>query len=247
MSTYAIMVVKNEAGRYLAQSVAWLRQAVDELVVFDDGSIDATVRVARETGALVGVRDFGAPAFLENESKFRQSAWWFLEATLQPTGNDFVVSVDADEFLVDRGDRSPREALEEVIAQAREEGCDSIEIPKAEVFGALDSRPLVRTDGEWGKIREQRIAHWPDSPTFRDQKLAGGSLPKLSGPVLRAGNPTLLHLGYMRPVDRLAKYQRYRALSGHSRKHIESIKERPALEPWANPLPDLITEAIARG
>jgi glycosyltransferase involved in cell wall biosynthesis len=81
----AILIVRNEEAN-LADCLASLRDIVDEIVVLDSGSTDATVAVAVRFGARVATRpfdDFG-----------RQK-----QAALERATGDWILSIDADERL----------------------------------------------------------------------------------------------------------------------------------------------------
>lgn len=246
MRTIALMVTRNEAHRYLQAVLDWTRPIVDEMVVFDDGSTDDTCRIALDAGATVGFRGDDVPRFTENESAFRQAAWSFVGEFLHPTTDDFVVCLDADEFLLTINHVTARAGLEDAIKQAEAESCDVIDVPVAEVFeyDERSARPMVRDDGQWGKIRAARIARWQRRPVFRDAKLAGGSLPQIAGPPLRLGDPVILHAGYRRWSDRLDKHTRYSSVKGHSSRHVDSILQPGIYTPWPHPLPPLIAEAL---
>jgi hypothetical protein len=240
---FALIVTKDEANRYLDAVVRWTHGFVDTVAVFDDRSWDDTREIANKAGALVGMREEGQISFAENESAFRQAAWEFLGNHCQPAQDDWVVCIDADEFLLTITVEDERKALLGAIWAAEEESCSVIDMPVAEVFEMTGRRPLIRTDGQWGQIRAPRIARWQPTPTFRDQKLAGGSLPQIAGPPLRIGDPLLLHAGYRRRADRIEKQNRY-SRKGHGAAHVRSITETGIYTPWSHPLPAVIAEAL---
>lgn len=79
----AILIVHDEEAR-LDACLASIREIVDEIVVLDDGSSDATVSIAMQHGARVAVRpfdDFG-----------RQK-----QAALEMATGTWILSIDADE------------------------------------------------------------------------------------------------------------------------------------------------------
>jgi glycosyltransferase involved in cell wall biosynthesis len=78
-----VLIVHNEEA-HLGACLASIREIADEIVVLDDGSTDATVSIARLTGARVAVRpfdDFG-----------RQK-----QAVLEIATGTWILSLDADE------------------------------------------------------------------------------------------------------------------------------------------------------
>lgn len=244
MNVFGLMVVRNESDRYLAASVAWLRDVVDAVVVFDDQSTDDTADVARSAGAIVKFRPYDCPSFLENESRFRQEAWMALGGVCDSTTDDWVLCVDADEFVISHTGDDARVPVLAAIDYAESEGADCIDLPVAEIFDMLDDRPLVRTDGEWAKIRATRLCRWQNRPVFADVKLAGGSIPQMASPPLRINDPVLLHAGYRRLEDRQAKHRRYTEHLGHGGAHVDSILKPGIYEPWSAPIPKEIAEAL---
>ncbi len=79
----AVILTKNEAA-HIAACVASLRDWVDQVVVWDSGSSDATVELAQTTGALVVQRPF------DNYAAQRQ-------AVLDSINARWILFVDADE------------------------------------------------------------------------------------------------------------------------------------------------------
>jgi hypothetical protein len=89
MSRYRValvMIARNEAPR-IVRALASLRAHVDELVVLDTGSTDATVSLARAAGARVG-----RFTWIDDFSAARNAALALADA-------DWNVVVDADEWL----------------------------------------------------------------------------------------------------------------------------------------------------
>lgn len=243
MNLYGLMITRNESHRYLDAVCRWTTDIVDALVVFDDCSDDDSADIAESVGAIVAVRKPDAPSFADSESSFRQAAWEFLADAVRPSSDDYVLVVDADEFVVTVGYRNTRTALLAAIDQAEQESCAQIDLPVAEVFGMLDTRPLIRNDGQWAKIRAAALGRWQPSLRFKPVPLACGRLPQISGPPLRIGDPMILHCGYLRSEDRVVKRMRY-SRRGHGGAHVRSITERGIYEPYTQPLPELISAAL---
>jgi glycosyltransferase involved in cell wall biosynthesis len=85
-----VMIARNEAARIVA-ALASARNHVDELVVVDTGSADATVTLARAAGARVGRFDW-----CDDFAAARNAALEFADA-------DWNVIVDADEIVGEGG------------------------------------------------------------------------------------------------------------------------------------------------
>ena len=67
----AMMLVKNEADRYLRRVIENTLEFVDEIAVLDDHSTDASVKICEEFAPRVKVRQ--AENTWEDESKLRKS------------------------------------------------------------------------------------------------------------------------------------------------------------------------------
>lgn len=234
MRLLATMVVRNEAGRHLDAVLAWLvRHVTPHVAVYDDGSDDDTVAIARDYGCVVGVRPIEVPAFLENESAVREAGWRHMERTLAPQPGEWVLSIDADEFLVADSATVESDVLGDMIARADAEQADAVTTPRHEVFGFdTDGTPMVRVDGCWGDIVDHRLVRWIPGGAFRCQTLAGGSLPSYVQRSVFDRRAAIVHVGYATEQDRRDKHARYLGREGHGRDHIDSILAPPTLERW---------------
>ncbi len=237
MKIWASMVTRNEAGRYLDSSIRWLSDIVDGIAVLDDGSTDETVKITKSLGARVGRTPKGVPSFLQNESRFRQMALLFLDTVFHPKPEDWILSVDADEFLVAKKGKEA-EVLRHFITCSEEVlHHDGARFRVAEVFDVKDQQPMVRTDGYWGNISAIRLFRWQGVGEFEDRALAGGSCPAYVEKVIDCRDLTLLHFGYATRADRSEKYARYAGREGHGYGHIASILQPPTLAPWKGKVP----------
>lgn len=224
---FGVMVVRNEADRYLREAVASLRQVVDGLLVYDDGSNDRSREIAHAEGALVLRRPTTVPPMAEHEGRCREAAWKLVNS-LGPDLGDWVVSVDADEFLTTAyPDR--RAAMLHAVEQANEEGAFAIGFRVNEVYGWREDRPLVRIDGDWGSAKSIRMMRWGLSTAFQDIKVGSGSVPGKAHRVLlaEAERTSLVHMGYARDKDRAERLAR----------HERNGSQRPKLVEWAGELP----------
>lgn len=227
----AMMVVKNEADRYLSECLRWTKTFVDDIYIYDDQSTDDTIGVATLCGVWNTVRPKGVPSFLEHEGKFRQAAWdWMCEKADIQRG-DWVFALDADEFYVDA--RGERDGLELDIAASTEDDAIHFEIP--EIFAESPDALFQRVDGWWGSIQGTRLVRWNPNERFQERKLGCGSVPRPHRGIMSHGY--ILHFGYLRQKDRLEKHQRYTAHLGHGNDHVKSILYPPTLEVWEGPLP----------
>lgn len=244
------MVTRNERGRWLTSSLPWLAELCHgDVAVYDDQSEDDTLAYVAELGLHGDRRIDGMASFVENEGVFRWAAWQHMEHALSPRDGDWVLAVDADELLLSRDPTADADLVRmgtfDAIGEAVESGQSTITFTVAETF-AFDGAgwPLIRTDRYWGSITAYRLARWQPGGVFDPRKEAGGSLPS-AWPRCAGANERLqlLHLGYARAQDRVAKYTRYRQGRGHNPRHIQSIVETPHLTPWSGMHPPLQHDA----
>lgn len=229
MNIFGYMVVKNELGRYLRESVKYFADAVDGLLIYDDRSDDLTPELIKELvpakNTTFLIRPPGSPSFADSESDFRQEAWDMMVRHLKPRSDDWILTLDADEFLRMRTPDSLRQACR----NATEDNFDGLWMHVHEVWGRDDWRPLVRTDGWWGEISALRLCRYQPKGVFKGQFLGGGSLPDNIHRPGRTQEVEILHFGYMTQEDREAKYRRYLGTPGHNPRHINSILQQPVL------------------
>lgn len=240
MSLIGHMVVRNEMGRYLPETLGWLAELTGgRLLVYDDQSTDDTARfVSSECRLPLVVRSDATPSFAEDESAFREAAWRMLEQAFRPTPDDWVLTLDADEFLVTNQPGGTSADVNEFIEQATE-GTTAVTFTVAEVFGLDDTGwPMLRSDGYWDSIHACRLVKWRPGGTFHPRREGGGSVPSSwPKPNVKNRDLSILHYGYTTPEDRQAKYLRYRYGGGHNRVHIDSIQRTPQLRKWPGMAP----------
>ena len=85
-----VMIARNESAR-IVRALASVASCVDELVVLDTGSTDATVSLARSAGARVGHFDW-----CDDFAAARNAALKLADA-------DWNIVVDADEWIAEAG------------------------------------------------------------------------------------------------------------------------------------------------
>lgn len=230
------MVVRNELHRHLRGTVYQLLRQVNQLAVYDDRSDDGTYEclsrlglLKRDDRLLLGRRPEHEPSFLDDESVFRQAAWEFMEAAAEPTADDWILCLDADEFLVS----NHRFMRCETIGSLTNESAgprSAFTFHVAEVFDILKDCVDVRVDGFWGQIEACRFVRWQPHGRFAPRRQGGGSVPAgWADDATILTDPFIAHYGYCTEEDRRTKYERYRRTAGHNPVHIESILTSPVL------------------
>jgi glycosyltransferase involved in cell wall biosynthesis len=206
------MVVKNEAGRFLGQVLAHAAQYVDEAIIIDDASTDNTVEVCREV--LQGVPltlKVNQESLFSQEYKLRKQLW---ELTLT-TNPQWILVLDGDEIFEEKAVWEIRKLLH----------TSNKYYYAFRLYDFWDERHY-REDRFWCAhyiYRPFMVRYVPDfNYRWQETPQHCGRLPinitDLPGEnsVLR-----LKHLGWMRPTDRIAKYERYRQLDPEAKYGIK--------------------------
>lgn len=174
----AVLIVRDEA-RFLGGCLESLHGVVDEVVVVDTGSVDATVEIARRHGAKV-VHHPWRDDFAEARN-----------VSLDAASGAWILYIDADERLVE-GDRR---YVEELLTDAEEVAFRILLRPKVGTTPYREYR-LWRNDP---RIRFVGVIHEKVVPAITAVAAEDGRAIGLAGLVLQ-------HLGY--EGDQSAKHAR---------------------------------------
>lgn len=219
MRLVASMIVKNELDRYLPLAVGHLLDFVDEIRVLDDGSNDGTYEwlTERESSGIKVLRNPG-PSFFEHEGRARQN---LLEWTLRGRP-DYVLSIDADEFVGD-----PKVIREAMM------GLPVYTVHLVEAWKVDHGGISVRVDGLWGPRRVPMLFQAPRRTDrmwrINDRALACGREPiAVIRQAARAPHleTNIFHFGWTRQAEREARAERYFEHDGgkfHASRHLQSI------------------------
>ncbi|HLO03266.1 MAG TPA: glycosyltransferase [Symbiobacteriaceae bacterium] len=222
------MVVRNEADRFLRQVLTHAAQYVDEAVILDDGSSDGTAELCAELLQGIPHQIIRLPDSLFKQEHLLRRLQWELTVATRP---DWILNLDADELFEDRMALAIRSLIDQDEADLI--GFRLYDMWDEEHYRADDlwtahqrSWPfLVRWDpnmaDDW-RVMDHHCGRWP---------LAVDGL-RAKGAPLR-----VKHLGWSRPADRQAKYERYMANDPEGRwgslAQYESILDpAPTLIPW---------------
>lgn len=227
---FGLMVVKNESSRYLQSVLKHLSWYLDDIVIVDDRSSDGTPRLASDF-ARVQIRPDDVPPFMEDESAFRQFSWLYLEDSLNPSSDDWILSIDADEFII--ADH-PRDDLLD-LTKVNDIGVQ-IRIPELWNFNP----PQIRVDGFWNKNMSPRFFRYMPGGTFSGKKMGCPPFPTYVKTNSISEHLEILHVGYAHKDDIYNKYERYSNISiGHSSQHIASIIKKPTLIDYNRHIPNI--------
>jgi len=241
MKLIASAIVRNETRRYLEPWLGHLLTFCDEVRLLDDGSTDGTREIAAGFDE-VYVRANHGPAFFEDESAARNH---LLTWTMQGDP-DYVLSIDADEFIGDT------ETLRFHLGQA----AAVYSLTMREVWKIDGLKVGLRVDGLWGDRRcpllwrapaELRGTRW----RIPKRKLACGREPQaVRGQRGFDTGVGIYHFGWTREADRTARAERYFEHDGgrfHASKHLQSIlwpDDQVGLDwqPWPPSIPDAVAD-----
>lgn len=222
----AMMIVRNEADRYLKECLASLLSFCDWVYVLDDGSDDETSALLQQDR--IAVKRSEEPQFFAHEGRARQALLEFATSA-NPT---HLLAIDADEFIADG------ELLRDALAEPIHNGV--YKLAMTEIWKADEDWLYLRYDGAWGPrpigiCYEVPADAWTNRQNrrhyrIRDAALACGRVPLL---MEMAGNRStvsatteILHFGWACEADRAERYQRYVTHDGgqfHNNRHLESI------------------------
>jgi glycosyltransferase involved in cell wall biosynthesis len=226
----AMMIVRNEANRYLERCLKALTNYVDELVILDDASTDATPEICLSF-PMVKLYCRDTSLFLKDEAQLRCELWHHTVAT----NPEWILALDADEFLETRADRELPYLLKQDLFPAI----------SFRLFDCWGSEDYYRVDGLWNpwlrgfSIYLVKYQPWLDA-AWPLQKFHCGRLPLAYRhlPHLES-DLRIKHLGWANPADIRVKYER--AVSQDPtfkympREHYESIlwpADKIQLEKW---------------
>jgi len=223
MKLVGAMLVRNEAGRFLERVLEQMRLVCDEIVVLDDASEDDTAEICKKYGARV----FQSPTSLFgiNELVLRKTLWDY--ATQLAGHGGWILNLDADETL------SRPEQLRDKIELAERNGADALGF---RLYDMWDEKHY-RDDAYWTAHRR----FWPlcvrydatRNYVWHEQPLHCGRFPKNAVSRMADAGLDVLHWGWSRESDRLAKYKRYKEIDkggyGIAAQYESILDPNPAL------------------
>ena len=241
-----MLVTKNEASRYLAEFIEY-HNFFDSVFAYDDRSDDETVDKLRDAGWPVKIRGVDDTPFMEHEGLFRFNSWKSFEKTIQPSQGDWVLSIDADEFMITDTDLSVKDAIIKEVEKAKGNGDHSIRMYRREVWKLDETGCYLRTDGFWRNDILYRLFEYRPGAEWSKKPMGCGSAPTYvgrSGPL--SSDIAVIHFGYTNSEDLQERFDRYNSLPdhGHSDVHIKSIIKTPQLERYSGPRPEWVDRKI---
>ena len=227
----AMMVVRNEANRYLKIVLDQVSTFVDCIVILDDASTDATPEVCASYRKVILHRN-KEPLFFHHEALLRTKLW---EHVIQ-TEPDWILALDADELFEER-------IYGEIQGLLNQVEFDGVEF---RLFDFWKGFTHYRIDGSWNPWKRFNLFLvryfpeveniWPDRPfhcgrwpLFYNK----GNLISFQSDI------RLKHFGWAREEEHKKKYLAYKAMDPEgkflSKEHLESVlasADTVALEKW---------------
>lgn len=233
----AMMVVRNEMGRYLKESIPALEGFCDLIVVLDDGSTDGTFEwlTARDSvvcGRIEDQSDRTTETFV-HEARVRQELLDGVAGIILRSGKvqerpTFLLAIDADEFV------TAPDVLRETLARGVRIGhpYGAYNLCMKEVWHPDEDGLWIRQDGGWVEHDITIVFRCPtetQSPGWRfpNVALACGRTPPIIGRMETTHScSSILHFGWAKRSERQARYDRYAVADGgafHASSHLDSI------------------------
>lgn len=212
----AAILARNEAGRYLRDTIDSLHPLVDDILLLDDNSTDETPQLAKALGCQVRTRT--GPLMWGQESSARQELWqWGSEVC----GDGWLYIADADH--VTKADPEAWKAL-----------CTSwtVNAWAFPLYDLWDSPDTYRSDGYWQAHHHPRP--WLFKPsavhgTWSERGIHVGHAPVGNWIVGYPEGMAIHHLGWMKAEDRKVKHSRYQEtgamLSPFESFHLATVLE----------------------
>lgn len=187
------MLVGNEAGRYLEESIEWLLPRTSVIVIVDDGSTDGTQQILEDYAARypdkIRLYRHATSIFKEDEHLARES----LHFKALKENPAFIIPLDADEELSMRFDK--------VLPELMKSKEVAFNFPIIHLFEDDSHR---RVDSLWGKqanIRFYRVL-WREPQEFMASPLHCGSCPAYAYRLkFDRDDVALVHKGWIRAED----------------------------------------------
>lgn len=238
----AMMPVHNEADRFLEDVLSHLSRWVDEIVVLDDASTDATPEICQgfEKVDLIRNRE---NMFQENEARLREKLW---EQTVEHDP-DWILALDADELFTDR-------IMDEVDWYLHQQSYDAVSF---RLFDLWKSQAQYRVDGQWDpwnrpastflvRYHSRMNGSWPE------RVIHCGRWPLDCREIRNTyfSDVRVKHLGWVRPEEHYSKFQFYLQKDleqyGEVQQHTASVmypRDRVELQSWFSRRRPLINSA----
>jgi len=218
---YGMMIVRNEAERYLDKVLQQMVQICDKVIILDDNSNDNTVEVCESYGCEVYQTD--KRIWDKNESILRQQLWDLV--TNQAEEGDWILCLDADEYF-----NSKHLPFIDYLFNTVSNEVDGIGFKLYDMWNNREYR-----DDEYWQAHKH---YWCMAIRYTTQvkyqwnnkALHGGRFPFNASQRMLPTEIPILHMGWATEHSRSLKYNRYKRLDSNAqygwKEQYESILDK---------------------
>jgi hypothetical protein len=225
MTTAAMIIGPGEAHRWLDRTLRHISGWADQLVCWLDGADPDTTSAVIHGPVPCRVDGSADCRFTTDESLVRNSLCALLDAHAEE--GELIVVIDADEQLT--ATSSPTSAALRALRADHTYHC----WPVTFLHLWTPDGSAYRVDGAWAPHAQNRIYRHKTGGRVGRRTLACPAVPSWISQCAPDSALRMLHYGYARHDDRVAKHQRYMTLDAgafHARWHLESIITEPQLQ-----------------
>jgi glycosyltransferase involved in cell wall biosynthesis len=211
------MIVKNEE-KYLARCLASVKPMVDEIIIVDTGSTDATREIAEVFGARVFVYEWN-----DDFSAARNHS-------LEKASGDWILIMDADEIIADKDHKGIRKLLSS--KSKKQCACMVLTRNYTNQYNIIgweqNKRQYPDAEAGTGWIPSEKVRLFPNNKDIRFEypvhELVSPSLKRMNIPVVSCPYP-VHHYGKLDLKKEVEKDLHYYTLG---MKKLELVKDDPA-------------------
>lgn len=222
-----MMLVRNEADRYLTRVLDHLSQYVDNIVIFDDASTDNTPDICESynKATVIRLNNHG----FANEWVLRKFCW---DETLK-TNPDWILAIDADEIFEDKAITEMRRIIE----------IPNVDAWSFRLYDLWGSEEYYRDDNFWCAHNQYRIFLIKNLPNvnyvWSMMPVHCGRVPCNIGYAHRIAQSDLRlkHYGWANADEHIKKFNRYMEWDGQGRygnlaQYYSILDKSPNLVKW---------------
>jgi glycosyltransferase involved in cell wall biosynthesis len=195
-----MMIVRNEADRYLKDVLTQLKLISDKIIILDDNSTDNTPYLCNVMGADICINS--QRQWDKNEVSLRSQLWEIVKRSVN--NNDWILCLDADELFIDS-----HIPFIKYLFKNESNKVDSIGFKLHDMW----DEEHYRDDELWQAHKH----YWCMAIRYKDnidykwsnKTLHCGRFPLNSAKAMIPTEIPILHMGWSKIEDRIKKYAQY--------------------------------------
>ncbi len=225
-----MLIVRNEAHRYLKECLDHLDRYVDKMLIIDDASTDHTPEICESYDKAVVIKLENS--MFENEVELRKLAWKHA-ADLNP---EWILAIDADEIFEDA-------IIDSIPGMLESDEYQAYAFRLYDFWGCKDK---YREDASWQAHHYYKtflVKYTADNPEWINAPKHCGRFPINYTTNLKTyySDIRVKHYGWADPVDILRKYDYYMKEDGDGKygslqQYRSILDENPNLIQWKESL-----------